>query len=266
MRRFELAVDAVEGVSHGMGDVCALEIFLKGKDVVANDDDVVVLFFGNAPGENMNLAGILRKISGDLLANESVGEVANFQTTVDGVVVGDRDEIHFALEQLSMQLARVGIRIRKIKPPEEPFFRTRAETGVNVKITFAHIELEAALETLLGNPILIGRRRPAAIHLTDKIDNLPPNGRMRKVRRMNTETHKRFAFEGLAERGVPSQARHPSPTISHAVDQRSCPKRFAGTQIAHRPEPCGVFHFCIAGCLLCFAAEQPRRRNKTSRL
>jgi hypothetical protein len=87
----------------------------------------------------MNLAGILRKISGDLLAKESVGEVANFQTTVDGVVVGDRDEIHFALEQLSMQLARVGIRIRKIKPPEEPFFRTRAETGVNVKITFAHI-------------------------------------------------------------------------------------------------------------------------------
>ncbi len=139
MRRFELAVDTVEGVSHRMGDVCVLEIFLKGKDVVANDDDVVVLFFRNAPDENMNLAGILREMSGDLLANESVGEVANLQTTVDGVVVGDRDKIHFALEQLSMQLARVGIRIRKVKPPEEPFFRTRAETGVNVKITFAHI-------------------------------------------------------------------------------------------------------------------------------
>src|SRR6266568_7946549 len=87
---------------------------------------------------------------------------------------------------------------------------------------------------------------------------------MGKVRRMNTETHQRFAFERLAERSVPSQARHPSPTISYTVDQRSCRKRFAGPQIAHRPEPCGVFHFCIAGCSLCFAAEQPRRRDETA--
>jgi len=123
----------------GVCDFAVLQVPLQRKNVVPDNDDVVVLFFGNAPDENMNLAGILRKISGDLLANESVGEVANLQTTVDGVVVGDRDKIHFALEQLSMQLARVGIRIRKIKPPEEPFFRTRAETGVNVKITFAHI-------------------------------------------------------------------------------------------------------------------------------
>src|SRR5438105_11396775 len=89
---------------------------------------------------------------------------------------------------------------------------------------------------------------------------------MRKVRRMNTETHKRFAFEGVAERGVPSQARHPSPTISYAVDQRSCQKRFPKTQIAHRPDRCGEFNFSIPASSLRFVLDQPRRRNKTSRL
>ena len=38
-----------------------------------------------------------------------------------------------------MKFARVGVGVGKIQATEEPFFGTRAEARVNVKITFAHI-------------------------------------------------------------------------------------------------------------------------------
>ena len=47
--------------------------------------------------------------------------------------------------------------------------------------------LQAALEALVGDPVLVGRWRSSAVHFTDKIDDLTPNGRMGKIRRMNTE-------------------------------------------------------------------------------
>jgi hypothetical protein len=95
-----------------------------------------------------------------------------------------------------MELAWIGIGVGKIKPAEEPFFGASAESGVNVKVTFAHIYLEAALEALLGDPVLVGRWRPSAVYIPDNIDNLPPNSRMGKIGRVNTETHERFALEG----------------------------------------------------------------------
>src|SRR5260370_11133613 len=82
---------------------------------------------------------------------------------------------------------------------------------------------------------------------------------------MNAETHKRLVLEGSAEHGVPSQARHSSPTISDAVNQRSCRKGFAGPQIAPRAQASGVFHFGIARCSFSFAAEQPGRRDEPAR-
>src|SRR5438552_426565 len=135
MRGFELAIDAVERMRHRMGDFSALQIALQRKNIVPDNDDIVVLLFSNAPHQDVNLAGVLWKISGDLLADERVGQIADRQTTVDRVVIGDGDEIHPALDQLSMEFARVGIGVGKIKPAEKPFFRARAETGVNVKVT-----------------------------------------------------------------------------------------------------------------------------------
>lgn len=187
MRGLEFAVDAVERMRDRMRDFSALQIPLQRKNIISNDNDIVVLLFGNTPDQDVNLAGVLREISGDLLADKRVRQIADLETAVDRVVVRDGDEIHPAFHQLSMELARVGIGIRKIKSAEKPLFRARAEAGVNVKVTFAHIYLEAALETLLGDPVLVGRWRPSAVHFTDKIDNLPPNGRMRKIRQMNTE-------------------------------------------------------------------------------
>src|SRR6266581_4935276 len=82
---------------------------------------------------------------------------------------------------------------------------------------------------------------------------------------MNAETHKRFVLEGSAEHGVPSQARHSSPTVSDAVNQRSCRKGFVKPQIAHRPQASRVFHFRIARCSFSFKPEQPGRCDETTR-
>src|SRR5438477_1375733 len=94
----ELAVHAVKRVGHGVGDFSTLQIALESKNIVAKNDDVVVLLFGNAPNQEMDFAGVLRKISCDLLADESVRQVANFETTLDRVVIGQGYEIHAALE------------------------------------------------------------------------------------------------------------------------------------------------------------------------
>ena len=37
-----------------------------------------------------------------------------------------------------MEIARIGVTVGKIEPAEEPFFRTRAEARMNVKIAAAH--------------------------------------------------------------------------------------------------------------------------------
>src|SRR5262249_4355246 len=109
VRRFEFPVDAVERVRNRVGDSSALQISLQRKNVVTNKDDVCVLLFSNPPDQDVDLAWVLRKISGDLFANEGFREVLNFQTTIDCVVIRDRDEIHSVLEQLPMQLSWVGV-------------------------------------------------------------------------------------------------------------------------------------------------------------
>src|SRR6266513_5677059 len=101
MRGFEFAVDAVERMRDRMGDFAALQISLQGKNIVPDNDDIVVLLFSNAPHQDVNLAGVLWKISGDLLTDKRVRQIADRQTSVDRVVIGDGDEIHPALDQLS---------------------------------------------------------------------------------------------------------------------------------------------------------------------
>src|SRR5438552_15385662 len=139
MGRLEFAIDAVKWMRHGVRNLSALQVSLQCKNIVPDDYDVGVLLFGDAPDQNVNLAWVLGKVGCDLLADKRVRQIANLQTTVDRVVVGEGDEVHSALEQLPMQLARVGIRIRKIESAEKPFFRARAKARVNVEITFAHI-------------------------------------------------------------------------------------------------------------------------------
>jgi hypothetical protein len=80
----------------------------------------------------VQLAGVIRKIRRDLFADKSARQVRNLEAARDRIVIGDGDVIHPALEQLLMQLFWVRITVGKIKAAEEPFFRARAVTRVNM--------------------------------------------------------------------------------------------------------------------------------------
>jgi hypothetical protein len=60
------------------------------------------------------------------------------EISFDRVVIRDRDKVHSALAQEPMEIARIGITVRKIESPEEPFLGARAEAGMNVEIATAH--------------------------------------------------------------------------------------------------------------------------------
>ncbi len=80
----------------------------------------------------MQLAGIIRKIRGDLFADKRARQVRNLKAARDGVVIRDGDVIHPAHKQLLMQLFWVRITVGKFQAPEKPFFRARAVTRVNM--------------------------------------------------------------------------------------------------------------------------------------
>lgn len=183
--RFQLPVDAVKRMGDGMGDICASKVTLQRKDVVSNNDNIRVVLFGDSPHQKVNLAGVLWKIGCDLLTDKRLRQIADLEAAFDGVVIGDGDEIHPALDKLPMQLAWVGIAVWKIEPPKQPLLRARAEAGMNVEVTFAHIYLERPLDSLLRDPVLVGGGRSDTAHRNNKIDNLPPNGRVGVIGRMN---------------------------------------------------------------------------------
>src|SRR5437763_933609 len=93
MRGLQFPVDAEKRVRNGVGEVCALQILLKIKDVIAMCDDVGVLGLSQPPNEKMDFARILRKISGNLLTYERVGQVSDAQTAFDRVVVRQGDKV-----------------------------------------------------------------------------------------------------------------------------------------------------------------------------
>src|ERR1700704_1924631 len=96
----QLAVDTIKRMRNGVGDLTGLKVALQGEDVIAKDHDVRMLRFGDSPYENVNLARILRKISRNLLADECIRQIRDFEATVDRIVIRDGHVIHPALEQL----------------------------------------------------------------------------------------------------------------------------------------------------------------------
>jgi hypothetical protein len=89
---------------------------------------------------------------------------------------------------------------------------------------------------------------------------------MGTVGRMNAHAQERITPQDPEERSVPGTTDRASPPISDAVNNRSRSKLSARTQVAHRTQPCGVFHSGITRGALRFHAKQPGWRDKTARL
>src|SRR5947207_4298791 len=123
---------------YGVRNLSGFEVALQRKNVVAQNDEVGVLRFGNAPDEEVNLARLAGEKGRNLLADEGAGQVANLETTLDRIVIGDGDVIHGALAQLLIEPARVGVAVGKLQSSKEPFFRARAVARVDMEVAFAH--------------------------------------------------------------------------------------------------------------------------------
>src|SRR5258708_7002523 len=94
LRRLQFAVDAVKRMRDRVCDRFALQVTLQIENIHPQLRQLGMLRLRDSPDEEMNLAGILREIGRDLLADEGVLQLRDFQTTVDRVVIGDGNEVH----------------------------------------------------------------------------------------------------------------------------------------------------------------------------
>jgi hypothetical protein len=124
----EFAVNAVERVGSGMRDLLPMQISLKVENVFARRRNDAMLLFGQPPGEEVYLTDILRKICRNLFTYKDITMFVDLQTTIDRVVIGDGDEVHPACFEIPTEFVRLGVAVREIKPPKEPFLRSRAAT------------------------------------------------------------------------------------------------------------------------------------------
>src|SRR5882757_5383887 len=108
-----------------MSDLGTLQVALQIEDVFTDAFDIAMLLFRNAPPQNVQLAGVVRKVSSNLLADEGPRQVRNFQATIDRVMIGNGHVIHPTFAKLFVQLLWIGIAVGKIEAPEKPFFRAR---------------------------------------------------------------------------------------------------------------------------------------------
>src|SRR4029453_7659849 len=138
MPRVEFTIDTIKRMRNSVRDLCTLQIALQLKNIFAHGIDLAVLVFRNSPNEDVQLAGIVGEIGGDLFADKGSRPIIDLQAAFDGIVIGDGDVVHPSLPQFFIQLFRVRIAVRKIETAKKPFFRTRTVARMNMKIAPAH--------------------------------------------------------------------------------------------------------------------------------
>jgi hypothetical protein len=115
-----------------VSDLRTLQVSLQIEDVFADAFNIAMLLFRNAPHQNVQLAGVVRKVGSNLLADEGPRQVRNLQATIDRVMIGDGYVIHPTFAQLFVQLLWIGIAVGKIESAEKPFFRARTMARVDM--------------------------------------------------------------------------------------------------------------------------------------
>src|SRR4029077_16644632 len=111
-----------------------------------------MLLFRNPPYQNVQLAAVVRKISGDLLADEGPRQARNFQAAIDRIVIGYGNVIPSPFAQLFIQLLWIGIAVWKIESAKKPFFRARTMARVDMQIALAHLTFLVSTSVLQSNP------------------------------------------------------------------------------------------------------------------
>ena len=136
MVNIQATVYRPERVRQGMGDILLLEIVHHGIDVLPQFLDLPMLFLVDVIDQDMHLTAVLREIAGDFLADKGIGQVGDFQTTVDIVVIGDGNPIHATLFGDGIELFGFGVTFMTAELLQHPLGRAGGKLGVDMEIDF----------------------------------------------------------------------------------------------------------------------------------
>ena len=140
----EFLIQPVERVGHGVREVLLRQVFLQIVDILPLPLDLAVLRLIQAPDQEVDLAAVFGKKRADLLGKEDAGKLGDLHAALDGIVIGDGDEIHTAIPERFVKGARSGVAVRHVKAAQEPLRGTGAEAGVDVKIDLGSHERGAS--------------------------------------------------------------------------------------------------------------------------
>ena len=130
----ETVVDREQGVGQDVEDGLFAEIGDEVKDIVPQTADIFVLGLSHMVGQDVELAAVLRKIGGDLFADEGVVQMGDFQAAGQGIVVGDGHQIHAPLPGNVVKTLGLGKAFRAIDFLQDPLGRALGKLGVHVQI------------------------------------------------------------------------------------------------------------------------------------
>src|SRR5262249_21674647 len=89
-------VDVIERMRARMNDSLGVEVGSQLDDVASKRLDLLKLGLRDGPAEDVDPAAIIRKVSGDLVADEGSGQMRDLEGAADAVVIGNGDELHAA--------------------------------------------------------------------------------------------------------------------------------------------------------------------------
>jgi len=132
----QFIVEPIQRMGDRMGDPRFGEHPLQIVNVLTGRLEFAMLGFGDTPGEDLHPAVVFREIGGDLFAEDYARLLCNRQATLDAVVIRERDKLHPRCPQPRIKRERIGVAVREIQPPEQPFRRPVAVAGMEMEIGF----------------------------------------------------------------------------------------------------------------------------------
>ena len=115
-----------------VGNLFAGEVSLQLVDILPQGLNLLMLRLGNPPCEQLDAGSVFRKVRGDLLAEKRVRQMRDGQAALDGIVIGERDEIHPLRAKLVVERDGVRAAVGEIELLKEPFRRAVAGAAMEM--------------------------------------------------------------------------------------------------------------------------------------
>ena len=119
-----------------MGNLLGMKIGRQLVDILAQLQNQLKLRFGDVQHHHMHLAAVFREMGRNLGADEGSRQMSDFQGTVDGVMVGDGDEVHATFPGSAVEMPGRCVALRDIELAHGPVGRFVGMAGVDMQICF----------------------------------------------------------------------------------------------------------------------------------